>query len=145
MLSIHKSALLLQGYLKTSFSVKLLSYYWLIKCQSCHRIGINQLICSPNQLTGFNMMVTLAFNELIIFLMVLSVMLLSMLMISLSALSRIELLVCGNRLWVALWVGTESGLIVSVSGKFCLFHSIVKTTGVIYAKMDRTTYNEKLS
>ena len=47
--------------------------------------------------------------------------------------------------WVALWVGTESGLLVSVSGKLSLFHSIVKTTGVIYAKMDGTTYNEKLS
>ena len=37
----------------------------LIKCQSCHHIETNQLICSANQLTGFYMMETLAFNGLI--------------------------------------------------------------------------------
>ena len=31
-----------------------------------HRIETDQLICSANQLTGFNMQATLAFNELIL-------------------------------------------------------------------------------
>ena len=35
-----------------------------IKSQSCHHIESSQLICRANQLTGFYMMVTLAFNEL---------------------------------------------------------------------------------
>ena len=39
-----------------------LNYF--IKRQSCHHIETSQLICSANQLTGFNMMLTLAFNEL---------------------------------------------------------------------------------
>ena len=38
--------------------------YKLIKRQNCHHIQISQLICSANQLTGFYMMTTLAFNEL---------------------------------------------------------------------------------
>ena len=38
----------------------------LVKRQSCHHIETTQLICSANQLTGFYMMVTLAFNELIL-------------------------------------------------------------------------------
>ena len=37
----------------------------MIKRQSCHHIETNQLICRANKLTGFYMMVTLAFNELI--------------------------------------------------------------------------------
>ena len=37
----------------------------LTKCQSCHHIETSQLIYSANQLTGFYMMATLAFNELI--------------------------------------------------------------------------------
>ena len=36
----------------------------LIKRQSCRYIETNQLICFANQLTGFYMMATLAFNEL---------------------------------------------------------------------------------
>ena len=36
----------------------------LIKRQSCHHIETSQLICSANQMTGFYMMATLAFNEL---------------------------------------------------------------------------------
>ena len=34
--------------------------------QSCHHIETNQLIGKANQLTGFYMMVTLTFNELIL-------------------------------------------------------------------------------
>ena len=37
---------------------------WLIKRQSCHHIKTSQLICRANQLTGFYMIATLAFNEL---------------------------------------------------------------------------------
>ena len=37
----------------------------LIKGQSCHHRETSQWICSGNQLTGFYMMTTLAFNELI--------------------------------------------------------------------------------
>ena len=37
---------------------------YLIKRQSCHHIETSQLICSANQLTGFCMIATLAFNEL---------------------------------------------------------------------------------
>ena len=33
---------------------------------SCHHIETSQLICRANQLTGFYMMATLAFNELIL-------------------------------------------------------------------------------
>ena len=40
------------------------SSYQLIKRQSCHHIETSQLICRANQLTGFYMMTTLAFNEL---------------------------------------------------------------------------------
>ena len=36
----------------------------LIKRQSCHHIETSQLSCKANQLTGFYMMATLAFNEL---------------------------------------------------------------------------------
>ena len=36
------------------------------KRQSCNYIEASQLICIANHLTGFYMMVTLAFNELII-------------------------------------------------------------------------------
>ena len=32
--------------------------------QSCYHIETSQLICSANQLTGFHMIATLAFNEL---------------------------------------------------------------------------------
>ena len=39
-----------------------MSYF--IKHQSCHHIETSQLICSVNQLTGFYMIATLAFNEL---------------------------------------------------------------------------------
>ena len=35
----------------------------LIKRQSRHHTEISQLICSPDQLTGFYVIVTLAFNE----------------------------------------------------------------------------------
>ena len=35
-----------------------------MKRQSCHHIDTNQLICFPNQLTGFYMIATLAFYEL---------------------------------------------------------------------------------
>ena len=38
----------------------------LIKCQGCHHIEPSQLICRVNQLTGFYMMATLAFNELML-------------------------------------------------------------------------------
>ena len=34
------------------------------KRQSCHHIETSQLVCRANQLTGFYMMATLAFNEL---------------------------------------------------------------------------------
>ena len=37
----------------------------IIKRQSCHHIETSQLICPTNQLTGFYLMATLAFNELI--------------------------------------------------------------------------------
>ena len=40
-------------------------FTWLIKRQSCHHIETSQLTCSANQLTGFYMMTTLGFNELI--------------------------------------------------------------------------------
>ena len=36
----------------------------LIKRQSCHHIEISQMNCSANQLTGFYMIATLVFNEL---------------------------------------------------------------------------------
>ena len=35
-----------------------------MKHQSCHHIETNQLICRANALTGFYMMATFAFNEL---------------------------------------------------------------------------------
>ena len=35
-----------------------------IKCQCCSHIETSQLICTTNQLTGFYMRATLAFNEL---------------------------------------------------------------------------------
>ena len=38
--------------------------YQLIKRQSCHHIETIQLIGGENQLTGFQMMATLTFNEL---------------------------------------------------------------------------------
>ena len=38
---------------------------YLIKHQSCHHIETSQLIWSANQFTGFYMMATLAFNDLI--------------------------------------------------------------------------------
>ena len=37
----------------------------LIKCQCCPHIETSQLICTANQLTGFSMRATLAFNGLI--------------------------------------------------------------------------------
>ena len=37
----------------------------LIKRKNCHHIETSQLICSPNQLTGFYMIATMAFNDLI--------------------------------------------------------------------------------
>ena len=37
------------------------------KCQCCPHIETSQLICFANQLTGFYIRVTLAFNGLIIF------------------------------------------------------------------------------
>ena len=40
----------------------------LVKRHSCHHIETSQLTCSANQLTGFYMMVTLVFNELIMIL-----------------------------------------------------------------------------
>ena len=43
------------------------SYIKLIKRQSCYHIETSQLICRVNQLTGFYMMVTVVFNELIYF------------------------------------------------------------------------------
>ena len=36
-----------------------------MKRQSCHHIETSQLICRANQLTGFYLMITLTFNELI--------------------------------------------------------------------------------
>ena len=36
-----------------------------MKRQSCHPIETSQIICIANQLTGFYMMATLAFNELV--------------------------------------------------------------------------------
>ena len=33
------------------------------KCQNCHHIETSQQICCANQLTGFYVMTTLAFNE----------------------------------------------------------------------------------
>ena len=44
--------------------IKLSSLHQLIKRQSCHDVETSQLICSANQLTGFFMIATLAFNEL---------------------------------------------------------------------------------
>ena len=41
-----------------------LSCSYFIKRQSCHHIETSQLICSANQLIGFYMMATLAFNDL---------------------------------------------------------------------------------
>ena len=41
-----------------------LCYHKLIKRQSCYRIETSQFICFANQLTGFQMMATLVFNEL---------------------------------------------------------------------------------
>ena len=38
---------------------------YLIKHQSCYHRETSQLTCSANQLTGFYMMATLAFNELV--------------------------------------------------------------------------------
>ena len=38
----------------------------LIKRQSCHHIEISQLIYKANQLSGFYMIVILAFNDLIL-------------------------------------------------------------------------------
>ena len=35
-----------------------------LKRQSCHHIETSQLVCRANQLTGFYMVSTLAFNEL---------------------------------------------------------------------------------
>ena len=46
-------------------SVKWFLFAKLINRQSCHHIETRQLICSANQLSGFYMMATLAFNELI--------------------------------------------------------------------------------
>ena len=46
----------------------ILNDHCLIRRKSCHHIETNQLICSANQLTGFYMMETLAFNELMIIL-----------------------------------------------------------------------------
>ena len=40
-------------------------WYWLIQHQNCYDIETSQLICSANYLTGFYMMTTFAFNELI--------------------------------------------------------------------------------
>ena len=42
-----------------------LVFHELIKRQSCYNIETSQLICTANQLTGFCVMATLAFNELI--------------------------------------------------------------------------------
>ena len=50
-------------FLKISQILAVVSFK-LIKCQSCHHIETNQLICRANQLGGFFMMATLAFNEL---------------------------------------------------------------------------------
>ena len=47
----------------TKFSILKFGIY-LIKGQSFHHIEPSQLICSANQLNGFYMMATLAFNEL---------------------------------------------------------------------------------
>ena len=44
--------------------LKFLVSILLIKRQSCHHTETSQLICRANQLTGFYMMATLAFNEL---------------------------------------------------------------------------------
>ena len=60
---------LLSCYLKGRNLRKLNTEYFffrseLIKGQSCYHIETSPLICSTNQLTGFYMMVTLAFNEL---------------------------------------------------------------------------------
>ena len=40
---------------------------WFIKGQSCHHIETSQLICRAKQLTGFYMITTLAFNDLMYF------------------------------------------------------------------------------
>ena len=48
-------------------SINLNLFHWVIKRQSCYYIETNQLICSAIDLTGFLMMATLAFNELIWF------------------------------------------------------------------------------
>ena len=37
-----------------------------MKCKSCYHIETSKLICSANQLAGFYMMATTAFNDLII-------------------------------------------------------------------------------
>ena len=48
-------------YKKYSFNKKC---SWIIKRQGYHHIETSQLICRANQLTGFYMMATLAFDEL---------------------------------------------------------------------------------
>ena len=72
-----------------------------------------------------------SYYTLMTFLMMLSVILLSMLMILLSILSVIGHLICGNNLnWLlnlnliyeTLWNGEESGLLISMLGKFNWFH-----------------------
>ena len=50
----------------TRLNVKV-SRNYLIKPQSCQHIETSQLICFANQLTGFYMMATLAFNDLRIY------------------------------------------------------------------------------
>ena len=42
----------------------LVNFLKLNKSQSCYHIETSQLICPTNQVTGFYMMATLAFNEL---------------------------------------------------------------------------------
>ena len=53
-----------QHVFRTPFSIFAeISHSKVIKRQSCHHIENSQLICSENQLTGFYMITTLAFNE----------------------------------------------------------------------------------
>ena len=49
---------------KCIFLISMTWYYQLIKRQICYHKETSQLICSANQLTGFYMIASLAFNEL---------------------------------------------------------------------------------
>ena len=57
---------ILRNIQKRIFTKYSVDHLQLIKYQSCHYIETSQLICSANQFTGFYMIATLEFNELIL-------------------------------------------------------------------------------